>query len=232
MRDLLDRWLPWVAGAGMLVALYCIFIVVPTERDQGVIQRIFYIHVSSAWVAFLGFGTVATASALFLWTGAPRWDQLARSAAEVGVLFCTVVLITGPIWAKPIWGTWWQWDPRLTETLILWAIYAGYLMLRAFGGAEDLVRRWAAVLGIAGVLNIPIIIVSVRLLPGIHPAVLMTREGRTGLVDPLMRLTLAVTGLAFVLVFAWLVHLRTRMQRVAETVAVLRADLAGTPAAR
>jgi heme exporter protein C len=223
-RDVLDRWLPWVAGAGMLVALYCIFLLAPIERDQGIVQKIFYIHVSSAWVAFLGFGTVAAASALFLWSGAARWDQLARAAAEVGVLFCSVVLITGPIWARPIWGTWWQWDPRLTETLILWAIYAAYLMLRAYGGTEDLVKRWAAVLGIAGVLNIPLIIVSVRLLPGIHPAVLMTREGKTGLVDPRMQLALAVTGLAFVLVFVWLVHLRARVQRLTETLAELRAE--------
>jgi heme exporter protein C len=209
----------------MIAALYCIFIVVPTERDQGVVQRIFYFHVSSAWAAFVGFGTVAVTSALFLWSGRQRWDQVARAAAEVGVLFCTFVLITGPIWAKPIWGTWWQWDPRLTQTLILWAIYVSYLMLRAFGGQEDLVKRWAAVLGIFGVIGIPIIIVSVRLLPGMHPAVLMTRKGTTGLVDPQMRLALGVTAFAFLLLFVWLVHVRARLQRLSEDLALLHADL-------
>ncbi len=214
MRNVLDRWLPWCTGAAMLAALYCIFIVAPTERDQGIVQRIFYFHVSSAWVAFLAFGTVATTSGLFLWSRQDRFDRVARAAAEVGVLFCSFVLLTGPIWARPIWGTWWQWDPRLTQTLILWAIYVSYLMLRAFGGPDDVVKRWAAVLGIFGVIGIPIIIVSVRLLPGIHPAVLMTREGTSGLVDPRMRLALYVTAMAFVLVLVWLVHLRARLERV------------------
>ena len=223
-RDVLDRWLPWVAGPAMIAALYCIFIVAPTERDQGIVQRIFYFHVSSAWTAFIGFGTVAFASALFLWTGRDNWDRVARAAAEAGVMFCSFVLITGPIWARPIWGTWWQWDPRLTQTLILWSIYVSYLMLRAFGGEDDLVKRWAAVLGIFGVIGIPIIIVSVRLLPGIHPAVLMTREGTSGLLDPGMRLALYVTALAFLSVFVWFVHLRTRLQRIADGVAAIHAD--------
>jgi len=225
-RDVLDRWVPWLACLGVLAAFTCIFLVAPTERDQGIVQRIFYIHVSSAWTAFIGFGTVAAASALFLFTGRERWDRLARAAAEVGVLFCTFVLVTGPIWARPIWGTYWQWDPRLTQTLILWTIYVSYLMLRAFGGTDDVVRRWAAVLGIFGVVGIPIIIVSVRILPGIHPAVLMTREGNTGLVDPRMRLALYVTALSFLVVFVWLVHLRARLQRIADALAALHAGAA------
>ena len=228
LRDVCDRWLPWAAGCGMILALYCIFLVAPTERDQGIVQRIFYFHVSSAWTAFVAFGTVAFTSGCYLWSGKERWDQVARSAAEVGVLFCSFVLITGPIWAKPIWGTYWQWDPRLTQTLILWTIYVSYLMLRAFGGREDLVRRWAAVLGIFGVIGIPIIIISVRLLPGIHPAVLMTKEGTSGLPDPRMRLALYVTGFAFLLVFTWMVHLRTRLQRVTDRIATMQADLSAS----
>jgi heme exporter protein C len=224
-RDFLDRWLPWIAGVMMIVALYCIFMVAPTERDQGIVQRIFYFHVPSAWTAFIGFGTVAFTSALFLWTGSDRWDRVARSAAEVGVLFCSFVLITGPIWAKPIWGTYWQWDPRLTQTLILWTIYVSYVVLRSFGGRDDLVKRWAAVLGIFGVVGIPIIIVSVYLLPGIHPAVLINREGQTGLVDPRMRVALYTTAVAFLLLFTWMVHLRTRLQRMTEELAMLQADL-------
>lgn len=224
-RDIFDRWLPWVVGLAMIGSLYCIFLVAPTERVQGVVQRIFYFHVSSAWAAFFGFGMVAFSSAVFLWSGRERWDQVARSSAEVGVLFCTFVLITGPIWAKPIWGTWWQWDPRLTQTLILWAIYVSYLMLRAFGGVEDVVKRWAAVLGIFGVIGVPIIIVSVRLLPGIHPAVLVTREGGKGLLDPGMRLALYVTGLTFLILFIWIVHVRTRIQRVSDRLARVQAGL-------
>jgi heme exporter protein C len=224
-RDVFDRWLPWAVGLAMIIALYCIFLVAPTEREQGVVQRIFYFHVASAWTAFAGFVTVAFSSASFLWSGRERWDRVARSAAEVGVLFCTFVLITGPIWAKPIWGTWWQWDPRLTQTLILWAIYVSYLALRAFGGGEDIVKRWAAVLGIFGVIGIPIIIVSVRLLPGIHPAVLVTRERTAGLIEPGMRLALGMTGFAFLLLFILLVHVRTRIERVSDMLASLQADI-------
>src|SRR3989454_11902464 len=177
------RSLPPLVCAAMLAALWLVFMVVQTERGMGMGQRIFYFHVSSAWVAFLGFFLVAGASAVHLWNGSRAADRLAEAAAEVGVLFCTLVLVTGPLWARPIWGVWWTWDPRLTMTVILWAIYASYLMLRAFGGGDDALRRYAAGLGIIGVLDIPLIMVSVRLLRGIHPAVITRNEGGSGLVD-------------------------------------------------
>jgi heme exporter protein C len=213
-----------ITGAAMLAALYLIFMVVPTEAQMGIVQRIFYFHVASAWVAFLCFFTVAGASAVYLWRGSPRADRLALASGEVGVLFCTLVLVTGPIWARPIWGVWWTWDPRLTMTVILWAIYAGYLMLRAFGGEDEAVARYAAVLGIVGVLDIPIIRVSVRLLHGIHPAVITTREGGSGLTDPWMRATLYVSALAMLLLAGWLVALRIRTERLATEVAALRRE--------
>src|SRR6058998_3557949 len=218
------RLLPPLTGLVMLAALAIVFLVVPTEADMGIVQRIFYFHVASAWVAFLGFFLVAGASAVYLWNGSPTADRLAYAAAEVGVLFCTLVLVTGPIWARPVWGVWWTWDPRLTMTVILWAIYASYLMLRAFGGEDDAVRRYAAVLGIVGVLDIPLIMVSVRLLRGIHPAVITRNEGGSGLVDPWMRAGLVVSALALVLLAAWLIALRMRTARLAEEVAALRRD--------
>jgi heme exporter protein C len=208
----------------MLAALYLVFVVVPTEREMGIVQRIFYFHVSSAWVAFLGFFLVAGASAVYLWNGSRAADRVAQAAGEVGVLFCTLVLVTGPLWARPIWGVWWTWDPRLTMTVILWAIYASYLMLRAYGGEDEAVRRYAAVLGIVGVLDIPIIMVSVRLLRGIHPAVITRSEGGSGLVDPWMRAGLAVSAVALILVAAWLVRLRARAARLAEELAALRRE--------
>src|SRR2546426_9352102 len=107
-----DAVLGPLTGAAMLVALYLIFIVVPTEAEMGIVQRIFYFHVASAWVAFLCFFTVAGASAVYLWRGSPDADRLALASGEVGMLFCTLVLVTGPIWARPIWGVWWTWDPR------------------------------------------------------------------------------------------------------------------------
>jgi len=206
----------------MLAALWLVFMVVPTEREMGIVQRIFYFHVASAWVAFLGFFLVAGASVVYLWKGARPADRLAEAAAEVGVLFCTLVLVTGPIWARPVWGVWWTWDPRLTMTVILWTIYASYLMLRAFGGEDEAVRRYAAVLGVIGVLDIPLIRVSVRLLRGIHPAVLARNEGGTGLVDPWMRAGLGVSAVALMLLAAWLIALRMQSARLAEEVAALR----------
>lgn len=216
------RALPLVAVPTMLAALWLVFLVVPTEREMGIVQRIFYFHVGSAWAAFAGFFLAAGASAVYLRTGRPGADRLAVASAESGLLFCTVVLVTGPIWARPIWGVWWTWDPRLTMTVILWVIYASYLVLRAFGGDDDAVRRWAAVLAIVGVLDIPIIRVSVQLLPGIHPAVLSRREGGSGLTDPSMRLALYVSALAVLLLMAWLIALRVRMQRLADEIGELR----------
>src|SRR5215510_12501783 len=226
----MGRVLPALTCGAMLAALYLVFMVVPTEQQMGIVQRIFYFHVSSAWMAFIGFFLVAGASAVYLWNGSRAADRLAEAAGEVGVLFCTLVLVTGPLWARPIWGVWWTWDPQLTMTVILWAIYASYLMLRAFGGEDDTVRRYAAVLGIVGVLDIPIIMVSVRLLRGIHPAVITRNEGGSGLVDPWMRAGLGVSALALVLLAVWLIALRVRTARLADEVALLRRLVAGEAA--
>jgi heme exporter protein C len=219
------RLLPPLVFVAVLAALWLVFVVVPTEREMGIVQRIFYFHVGSAWVAFLGFFTVAAASGVYLWNRSHAADRLAHAAAEVGVLFCTIVLITGPIWARPIWGVWWTWDPRLTMTVILWAIYASYLMLRAFGGEDDAVRRYAAVLGIVGVIDIPIIRVSVRLMHGIHPSVLAQRGRGSGLADPWMRVGMYASAVALLLLAAWLVELRMRTARLGEEVADIRRAL-------
>src|SRR5215831_350831 len=221
------RLFPALVFVSMLAALWLVFVAVPTEREMGFVQRIFYFHVASAWVAFLGFFLVAAASAVYLWNRSPAADRLAQAGGEIGVLFCTLVLVTGPLWARPIWGVWWTWDPRLTMTVILWAIYASYLMLRAFGGGDDAVRRYAAVLGIVGVLDIPIIMVSVRLLRGIHPAVITRNEGGSGLVDPWMRAGLGVSALALVLLAVWMLVLRVRTARLADEIAALRRQATG-----
>ncbi len=210
------RVLPWLVGPAVVGALYLIFMVVPTERDQGIVQRIFYFHVPSAWTAFIGFFVVCGASAIHLSRGGEYWDRVARASAEVGMVFCSLVLLTGPIWARPIWGTWWTWDPRLTMTVILWTIYASYLLLRALGSGEDQISRYAAVLGIVGALDIPLIVVSVRLWRGIHPAVMMSKDPGGGLRDPMMRITLLVSAGAFLLLFTWLVLIRMRALRIEE----------------
>lgn len=210
----METLLPAAAALVTAWALWLVFMVVPTEAQMGIVQRIFYFHVAAAQVAFLAFFVVAGASGVFLWNGSRDADWLAQAAGEIGVLFCTLVLVTGPIWARPIWGVWWTWDPRLTMTVILWAIYAAYLMLRAFGGEDEAVARYAAVLGIVGVLDIPVIRASVRLLQGMHPAVVTQRGGGSGLGDPTMRLALLVSTIALVLVGAWFAWLRLRLLRL------------------
>lgn len=203
-----DRVLPLVATVAMLAALWCVFMYVPNERLQGVLQRIFYFHVGSAWAAFLGFIVAGVASALFLWRGHVQHDWLAVAAVEVGMMFCTMVLVTGPIWARPIWGTWWTWDPRLTMTVILWTIYAVYLVLRSGARDDPQIARYAAVLAIVGVLDIPLIRISVRLWRGMHPSVISAPADKGGLEDPRMVVALLVTLGAFATLFAWLLWLR------------------------
>jgi heme exporter protein C len=218
------------AGVTMAVAIYMVFQFVPTDRAQGVVQRIFYFHVPLAIMTYLAFGTVALASAMFLWKRTRPWDRLAHAGAELGMLSCSLVLITGPIWAKPIWGTWWTWDARLTTTLILWLIYAGYLMLRSVVGPGEQGARYAAVLGIVGAIDIPIINRSVHWWRTIHPAVLTTREGGSGLVDSGMQITLGICFLAFLLLFIWLLWVRYDNGRLQDCVEELRTELTGAAA--
>ena len=152
----------------LLIVFYQVFFVVPTERTMGIVQRIFYIHMPSAIVAFHSFFVVFICSIGYLRSRRLGWDRVAVSAAEVGVVFCAAVLITGPLWAKPVWGIWWTWDPRLTTTLILFLIFVGYLMLRVY--VEDPNRRalLSAVLGIIGFVDVPIVYIANRF-RGQHP---------------------------------------------------------------
>ena len=128
----------------------------PLDSVQGIVQKILYVHPPLAFAAYAGFVTTALCGALFLWRGDRIWDRWARSGAEVGVLFCTLVIITGPIWAKGTWGRWWTWDLRLTLTLLLWFVYLAYLLLRSFAEGGDRAARFAAVYGVAGLLVIPL----------------------------------------------------------------------------
>jgi heme exporter protein C len=143
----------------------------PIDSMQGVIQKILYVHPPLAFAAYLGFALTALGGALFLWRGDESWDRFARSAAEVGVLFCTLVVVTGPIWAKGTWGRWWSWDLRLTVTLLLWFVYLAYLLLRSFTEGSERAARFAAVYGIAGLAVIPLNYFAIELAGGrsIHP---------------------------------------------------------------
>jgi len=143
----------------------------PEDAMQGVIQKILYVHVPCAFAAYAGFGLTALGGALYLWRGDERYDRLGRAAAEVGVLFCTLVIVTGPIWAKGTWGRWWSWDPRLTVTLLLWFIYLAYLLIRGFTEGSERGARFAAVYGIAGLAAVPLNYFAIELFGGraIHP---------------------------------------------------------------
>jgi heme exporter protein C len=191
----------------MVAALYAGLIYAPTERVQGDVQRIFYVHVPLAWNAYLAFFVVFVASVAYLRTRAPRWDRLARASAEVGLLFTTLVLVTGSLWARPIWGTWWSWDARLTTTLILWFIYVGYLMLRGSIADEGRAARSAAVIGIIGFVDVPIIHRSVVWWRTLHPESVVLASGGPAM-PPSMLVALAISLVAFTLLYALLVRLR------------------------
>jgi len=226
MGSALKTWLGVATGALMLAALFMVFVYAPTEAEEGIVQRIFYFHVPIAWVTFVAFGLVAISGVFYLWMRQEVWDELGYAAAETGMVFCTLMLITGSIWAKPIWGTWWTWDSRLTTCLILWLLYGGYLVLRALAGDTPETARIAAVVGIVGALDVPIIIVSVRLWRTIHPAVLVTRQGSHGLEDPRMIATLLVAIAAFTALFMWLLWLRFATLRAGTRIARLKLRLA------
>jgi len=162
---------PLSVSAAVAVALAYVRVIffTPYEAIQGPAQKIFYIHAPSAWVAFLAFGLVGLTSVLYLALREERLDRIAESSAEVGVVFTTVVLVTGPLWGKPVWGTYWTWDARLTLTLFLWFIYLAYLVLRGAIDDRAMRARYSAILGILGALLIPFIHLSVYLFRTLHP---------------------------------------------------------------
>ena len=221
-----DVLLPWATTLAMLASVYLVFVAVPTDSFQGPVQRIFYVHMAMWLSTFTAFGIVALASLMYLWRRDPEWDRRGRAAAELGLLFCTLGLATGSIWAKPIWGTWWTWDPRLTLTLILWMIYAAYLLLRSLSASAEQGAVLSAILGVSGVVDLYLINRAVYWWRSIHPAVIVQREGGSGLADPLMRITLMITMLAFFLLFFWLLRLRVLHARLEDTVDELREQLA------
>jgi len=210
-----------LSGAMMLVTLYLVFLWVPTEKNLGVSQRIFYFHVPLAWVGFLAFFFVLVGSVGYLWKRTEGWDHLAYSAAEIGVLFTTLMLITGVTWAKPVWGVWWTWDPRLTTSLILWLIYVAYLMLRAYSPRGEQGARYAAILGIAGFIDVPIVYLSIVWWRTVHPQA-MVGPAATGELDSSMYRVLMVATVTFTLLFAYLLLERMSLRRSEEELGVVR----------
>ena len=204
----------------MIAALALVFLYVPTEKEMGLVQRIFYFHVPSAISAFVAFFLVFLGSVQYLRTQAAKWDRLARCAAELGVLFSVIVLITGPIWARPIWGVYWRWEPRLTSMLIMFSLYVAYLMVRSYGADSTRTPRLAAVLGILAFANVPLVYYSVNLWAAeqqLHPQKVA--------LAPEMKYTLYICYGAFFLLFFFLLKRRLELEKVADELTQLRQQL-------
>lgn len=196
-----------VALAG-LAAVYLLALGhTPVEARQGLAQKIFYLHVPAAWCALMAFTLVGITSGLYLWLHDPRLDRFAASSAEVGVAFAAVMLTTGPIWAKPIWGTWWTWDARLTLTLFLFFLFVGYLALRASLHDPAERARFSAVVGILGMLLVPFIHLSVYLFRTLHPQPVVLKPSAPSLPPEMLR-TLLISMGVFTLLYVGLVTLR------------------------
>ncbi len=208
----------------LVYALYQALVVAPTERTMGDVQRIFYYHVPSAWTAFLLFFVNLVASVGYLVKRNPKVDALAMVSAEVGVVFCTVVLVTGPIWARPVWGIWWTWDVRLTSTLVLWLIYVSYLLLRRFSDSAQ-APVLAAVLAVFGALDIPLVYFSIWFFRTQHPQPVI---GGGGSIDPRMWRVLLVNWMAFLcfaLLMGWSRYRLESMRREVEEAQALESLL-------
>jgi heme exporter protein C len=208
--DRLQRVLLGATLAVGLAAIYMAFVYAPKEATMGHVQRIFYFHVGAAWTAFLAFFVVFLGGVAYLRTRDRRWDALALSSAEIGVIFTTIALAMGSIWAKPAWGAWWTWDPRLTTTTVLWLIYVSYLILRGTIDEPERRARFAAVVGIVGFVDVPIVFLSIRLWRTIHP-VLVKSEGFD--MAPQMVQALLAALLACTLLYVYLLVVRTSLER-------------------
>lgn len=209
------RLLGWLALLGMSLGLLLGFGYAPREVTQGNVQRIMYLHVPSVLTAYLAFVVVFVASLAFLLSQRKGWDRLAWASAELGVLFTGLTLVSGAIWGKPTWGTWWTWDARLTTTAVLFVIYVGYLLLR--GMVEDRERgaRYAAVLGIIGFLDIPVVHFSVKWWRTLHqPSTLLGPEPSP--ISPSILAALVVNQVAFVLLFSYFLAKRFTLLRLEE----------------
>ncbi len=223
-----DPWniVGWLTLFLIGLSLFGAFIYAPTDDFQGMTQRIFYVHLPSAWLAYLAFFVVFVASIMHLIRGSRFWDRIAVSSAELGVVFTTLALITGSLWGRQIWGAWWVWDARLTSTLVLWLIYVGYLMLRSMMGTDPRTSRYAAIIGIVGFIDVPIIHMSVTWWRTMHPTPIVANTAQGPQLPAEMLITMLVGLVAFTLLYAWLLRYRYVQERMQDEIAALRNQLA------
>ena len=198
-----------ISGALLMAfTLYLVYFWVPTEQNLGVSQRIFYFHVPLGWIGMVSIIVVAVASILHLATGRQKWDDLAYSTAELGVIYASLILVTGAIWGKPVWGVWWTWDPKLTTTLVLWFIYVGYMMVRAYGPAGGQGKRFASVIALIGAIDAPIIYKATDWWRSAHPDNNIPSD-----LDGRMLLTLLVSVVTFTVIYIYLLIERYSLRK-------------------
>lgn len=214
-----------VTGIAMLVAIWMVFQYAPDEKVMGPVQRIFYFHVPAAAVTFLSVFVLMATSIGYLWTRNPMWDRVSRAATEIGLVFCTIVLVTGPIWGKKAWGTWWTWEAKLTTTLVLWLLLAAALMVRAYADNHDLGARLASVLGIVAALDVPVIYKSVEWWRGQHPIVFKAGE-KTPLAPAMLQTFLFCMGV-FLLLYIVLMILRVALAGLEDRTQTLMESASG-----
>lgn len=204
------------------IGLYFAFFYAPVEKIMGLIQKIFYFHVSSAWIGFFAFFITFIMSILYLITKKIIYDDIASASAEIGLIFCTIVIVTGPLWARPTWGVYWTWDPRLTSTLILWFIYVGYIMLRQFMEESQKRAQFSAALGIIGFINVPIVFLSIQWWENtIHPNVV--QKGGGGM-HPDMFVAMQVCLFVFTIIYISLLIRRLRIIFLERQIKLLELD--------
>jgi heme exporter protein C len=213
-----QRLLGWATLVGLGATTALGLFVVPADAEQGDVQRLMYVHVPAAWLAFLSFGVVFVASVAYLRTGRIRWDRVAVASAEIGVLFCVLTLALGSLWGRPVWGTWWTWDPRLTTTVVLLLIYVGYLSLRSVADSPSRRAHWSAVVGVVGFVDVPIVHMSVVWWRSLHQEATVIRPGAPTM-DTSMLIALLVGTVAFSVAYGYLMAVRLRIGRLEDRAA-------------
>ena len=213
-----QRLLGWATVVGLAATALLGLFMVPPDAYQGDVQRLMYVHVPAAWLAYVSFGVVFVASIAYLRTGRIRWDRIAVSSAEIGVQFCALTIVLGALWGRPVWGAWWTWDPRLTTTAVLLLIYVGYLSLRRVADSPSRRAHWSAVVGVVGFVDVPIVHMSVVWWRSLHQEATVIRPGAPTMAGSMLA-TLLVAFVAFSLAYGYLMAVRTRVGRVEDRAA-------------
>jgi len=220
-------WKRAICGGAVLalvgMAAWASFFIAPTERTMGLIQRIFYFHAASAWAGMTAFSVCFVANLLYVWRRLQKWDSLAVSSAEVGLAFITVVLITGPIWAHPVWGIWWTWDARLTSTFVLWLLYLSYLLLRTLIEEPDRRALLSALFGIFAFLDVPLVFGAIRWWRTQHPAPVIMGGPDSGL-EPTIRAVFFFSVFAMHALMTFLIVERYQLEKLRTEFDVVRRE--------